>query len=65
VTSISGNVSGQQFQLFGYDTLAGTFAPWNMTGVVSGKYTPQFADNDPANTVSVRLIPAGTMILFR
>jgi hypothetical protein len=65
VISISGNVAGQQFQLFGYDTLAGTFAPWSMTGVVTGKYTPKFADNDPANTASVRLVPAGTMILFK
>jgi hypothetical protein len=65
VTSISGNVSGKQFQLFGYDTLSGSFAGWNLSGVVTGKYTPQFKDNDPANTASVRLNPAGTLILFR
>lgn len=65
VTSVSGNVSGKQFQLFGYDTLSGTFAPWNLAGVVIGKYAPKFADNDPANTASVRLNAAGTMILFR
>lgn len=65
VTAISGNVSGQQFPLFGYDALSGSFASWTLSGVVTGKYTPQFADNDPANTASVRLNPAGTMILFR
>ncbi len=65
VTAISGNVSGQQFPLFGYDTLSGSFTGWTLSGVVTGKYTPQFKDNDPANTASVRLNPAGTMILFR
>jgi autotransporter-associated beta strand protein len=65
VTAISGNVSGQQFPLFGYDTLSGSFAGWNLSGVVTGKFTPQFKDNDPANTASVRLNPAGTLILFR
>lgn len=65
VTAISGNVSGKQFQLFGYDTLSGSFASWTLSGVVTGKYTPQFADNDPANTASVRLNAAGILILFR
>lgn len=64
-TSMSGNAAGKQFPLFGYDTCFGTFAPWTLSGAAAGKYTPKYEDNNPANTASLTLMPAGMLILIR